>query len=334
MKNKFKLAAAGLLAMALVVGVAPVSEGKGIFGGLAVTANAAPPGPGGGGLTQHTLKLYANNGTDESWSESQMSGIRMIPSPSYCGFTTPDNKEFSHWNTAPDGSGTDYSLFSSYSYNNDLTLYAQWFTPVTSVTLNKETAALTEGADETLTATVEPTDAAVKSITWESSDTSVATVDDNGKVSAVKAGTTTITAKVTYGTDYAYNYETATCEITVTASKIAETYTEIDSNTGWCVDNANNNVYLIYRLGATEEELKNYDFISILNAQNETMVPGDELSEGEDGYEGKFNTVYTTIQFPDGSEINAGDNEYLIAFELSGLTTEPKNFTITTGVNE
>ncbi len=117
-------------------------------------------------------------------------------------------------------------------------------------------------------------------------------------------------------------------------SHIADTYSPIDSNTGWCVDNANNNVYLIYRFSATEEDLKNYDFISILNTQKETMVPGDTIAEGEDGYEGKFNTVYTAIQFPDNSEITAGENEYLIGFEISGLTTQPKNFSIITGVNE
>lgn len=78
-----------------------------------------------------------------------------------------------------------------------------------SVTLDKSTLALTVGDDpETLVATVVPSGTAV---TWTSSDDEVATVS-NGAVTAVAAGTATITAKITVdGTDY-----TDTCAVTVT----------------------------------------------------------------------------------------------------------------------
>ncbi|MCD8128320.1 MAG: Ig-like domain-containing protein [Oscillospiraceae bacterium] len=78
---------------------------------------------------------------------------------------------------------------------------------VTGVTLDKTEAKVTEGATLTLTATVEPEDATDPTVTWTSSDESVATVTD-GVVTAVAAGTATITA--TAG-DYA-----ATCIVTVT----------------------------------------------------------------------------------------------------------------------
>lgn len=79
---------------------------------------------------------------------------------------------------------------------------------VESITLDKETAALTVGGEAlTLTATVLPEDATDKTVTWTSSDEKVATVD-NGVVTAVGAGTATITAK-------AGDVE-ATCEVTVT----------------------------------------------------------------------------------------------------------------------
>lgn len=67
---------------------------------------------------------------------------------------------------------------------------------VTGVTLDKTTAELTVGETATLTATVVPEDATNRNVTWSSSEASVATVDTNGTVAAVGAGTATITAKV------------------------------------------------------------------------------------------------------------------------------------------
>ena len=66
--------------------------------------------------------------------------------------------------------------------------------PVESVTLNKTSLSLTEGESAQLTATVMPENATNKAVTWTSSDQSIATVDADGTVKAVKAGTATITA--------------------------------------------------------------------------------------------------------------------------------------------
>ncbi|OAQ44540.1 Ig-like domain-containing protein [Enterococcus faecium] len=67
------------------------------------------------------------------------------------------------------------------------------------------------GATETLSATVAPDDSTDKSVQFTSSDSTIATVTPiQGKVTAVAAGTATITATTTNG-------KTATCEITVTA---------------------------------------------------------------------------------------------------------------------
>ena len=81
---------------------------------------------------------------------------------------------------------------------------------VTGVTLNKTTLELETGGSETLTATVAPTDASDKTVTWSSNKESVATVDKDGKVTAVTAGEATITVKTTDGGF------TATCKVTVT----------------------------------------------------------------------------------------------------------------------
>ena len=66
---------------------------------------------------------------------------------------------------------------------------------VTSVTLDKDRLDLTIGGTAKLTATVMPSDATDKTVTWESSDASVATVDNDGNVKALKGGTSTVTAK-------------------------------------------------------------------------------------------------------------------------------------------
>lgn len=64
---------------------------------------------------------------------------------------------------------------------------------VTGVSLNKKVLSLNGGESETLIAIVSPENATNKAVTWKSSDTTVVTVDSNGKVTAVKRGTATIT---------------------------------------------------------------------------------------------------------------------------------------------
>ena len=80
---------------------------------------------------------------------------------------------------------------------------------VTDVELDQSELALSLGDSYTLKATVHPTDADNKAITWSSSDKSVATVED-GTVKAAGAGTATITVRTADGS------HTATCVVTVT----------------------------------------------------------------------------------------------------------------------
>ena len=89
---------------------------------------------------------------------------------------------------------------------------------VSDITLNKTTLSLEEGKNETLTATVAPADADDKTLYWYSSDETIATVDENGKVTALKEGTVTITAEANDG-----NGAEASCAVTVT--KKADTTT-------------------------------------------------------------------------------------------------------------
>ena len=92
-------------------------------------------------------------------------------------------------------------------------------TQVTSITLNRTSASLKAGETVTLTATVKPDDATDKTVTWSSSDATVATVS-NGVVSAKKVGTATITAKA--------GDKTATCTVMVVAAEHDNTIGDLD----------------------------------------------------------------------------------------------------------
>lgn len=81
--------------------------------------------------------------------------------------------------------------------------------PVTDVALNKSTLSLTEGQSESLQVVITPDDATNKKVAWVSNDESVAMVDVNGKVTALKAGSTTIVAVTEDGA------MTASCKVTV-----------------------------------------------------------------------------------------------------------------------
>lgn len=66
---------------------------------------------------------------------------------------------------------------------------------VTGVSLNQTKVTLGQGEQLRLTAAVAPKNATLKTVTWSSSDTAVATVDETGSVTAVGGGTAVITAK-------------------------------------------------------------------------------------------------------------------------------------------
>ena len=98
--------------------------------------------------------------------------------------------------------------------------------PVSKITLNKTEITLDKGATETISATVSPSDATDKTITWTSSNNSVATVSD-GLVTAKGGGSALITAKA--------GNATATCKVTVnipvTGIAITPDALKLDRNT-------------------------------------------------------------------------------------------------------
>ena len=93
---------------------------------------------------------------------------------------------------------------------------------VTGVTLNKDSLTIDVGCSETLTAAITPDNATNKNVTWSSDNQNVATVDANGNVTAVGAGTAQITVTTADGSF------TDTCQVTVNAATVPVTGVTLD----------------------------------------------------------------------------------------------------------
>lgn len=95
--------------------------------------------------------------------------------------------------------------------------------PVTGVSVAPTTLSLQIGATNQLTATVSPSNASNKAISWSSSNTSVATVSSTGLVAAVASGTAEITVTTADG-----NFA-ATCTVTVLSPPIITYYSPVSA---------------------------------------------------------------------------------------------------------
>lgn len=87
---------------------------------------------------------------------------------------------------------------------------------VKSVKLNKSSVTLDDGKTYTLKATIDPTNATTKTVTWKSGNTKIATVSSNGKVKAIAPGKVTITCTTKNGK------KTAKCIVTVKKVKVSK----------------------------------------------------------------------------------------------------------------
>ncbi len=188
-----------------------------LSGGSTVTTPSITAQPTGNTVTEGSAAEFSITATAGSetptyqWQQSTDNGsnwtnIESATSANYTTEATTTSMSGNQYRCVVTGSG-GVSVISSAA---TLTVQAKPATvPVTGVTLNKNTLELYTGKSETLTATVEPANATNKSVTWESSNPDVATVVD-GKVTAVKEGTATITVKTVDGG------KTATCTVKVT----------------------------------------------------------------------------------------------------------------------
>lgn len=105
-------------------------------------------------------------------------------------------------------------------------------TKVEQIVLNKTEGVLTVGTSVTVTATVTPDNATNATVNWTSSDEKVATVDSNGKVTAVAAGNATITATSESDGDVSADYALTVNKAAVKQNKPATNYGGTTSSAG------------------------------------------------------------------------------------------------------
>lgn len=119
-----------------------------------------------------------------------------------------DDRDFVEWNTKRDGSGKGYDDDDKVKVTKDLTLYAIWEekvekTEVTKITISDKVSEVEIGNPVQLTADVSPSDATNTKIKWSvvssSTDTGKATIDSNGMITGVTAGTITVKAEASDG---------------------------------------------------------------------------------------------------------------------------------------
>lgn len=157
-----------------------------------------------GTVGAHYYQTLAATGSDTiTWSVTSGS----LPA----GLTLEDGVLFG--TPTAEGSST-FTVKAENSYGSDskklsLTINEPTSISVTGVSLDQNTLTLAEDDSAQLTATVKPADATNKDVTWSSDNEAVATVDANGKVTTVRAGTTTITVTTEDGSFI------DTCKVTV-----------------------------------------------------------------------------------------------------------------------
>jgi hypothetical protein len=120
-----------------------------------------------------------------------------------------DGWEFSHWVGDVADTAASTTTVTMDAAKTVTAHFTETAVRVTGVTVTPDAATINIGATRQLTATVAPANATNQAVTWSSSDPAVATVDANGLVTAVAAGTATITVTTADGG------HTATSAITV-----------------------------------------------------------------------------------------------------------------------
>ena len=176
------------------------------------------------------------------------------------------------------------------------------FVFVKSVSLNKSSISLSVGQTEVLFATVSPSNASVKYVTWATSNPAVASLSIGGSVTAVSAGSATITAWASDGE------HSATC--TVTVSQLHEAV-DLGLSVKWAACNvgaSSPEEYGDYFAWGETESKSNYAWSTYkwCNGSDNTLTKYCNLSSY--GYNGFIDYLSFLELGDDAAHVNWGDN--------------------------
>ena len=173
----------------------------------AITTESLPDGTAGQSYTA-TLEATGNNIT---WSASGLpAGLTLDADTGAITGTPTTDGQFQVTVTATNSVG---NIDRTYTLNIKPATVS-----VTGLKLDKDSLTLQENSSDTLIATVKPDDATNKAVTWASNDNNIATVSEDGTVTAINAGTATITATAADGSGIS-----ASCNLTVTHGNMIQT---------------------------------------------------------------------------------------------------------------
>ena len=297
-----------------------------------------------------------NNG---GYLEGKSGNLKIFDSQQYpTRYWTYSNNQLVHINPNPGNNSVNYTLYyGSSGFTQDTNsgnsrkvyIFGKPGTAaVTGVTLDQEEITLKVGKTQTLKATVLPSDAANKKVSWSTSAPSVATVE-NGTVTAVGSGEATITVETEDG-----NFK-ATCKVTVPESQI-DTYKLVDTITSgneYLIVSANaaGTAYALTNPGGTSDGANmgstQVTIVAQTRAAGDLVISEDSdndaivwtatehdnlfnLTNGSDYLEGKRGDVkiFNANQYPDRGwsytdnqlKHTGGDNTYVVYYD-NGFTS-------------
>lgn len=221
-----------------------------------------------------------------------------LPHTSHKWSTTYTQDGDIHYQTC---SGCDEKNSAKHNYDADGVCICGKIKPeaviaVTKVSLDNDTLTLEIGDTETLTATVTPDNATDTKLTWKSDKTDIVTVTNDGNVTAVSAGTATVTATASNG-------QSASCAVTVNAA-ITDA---LAGKTFVCYDvKCRSDVYGEEDVKTTEDLTKEHNIGSTLEFNNDgTFLWTIESSKQSGTYELDGETITLTYTSPSGYKATA-----------------------------